>query len=301
MAKERQIIDIIDIDQHIDSDTERPEEASYVEPTINLVSNRISVRQSPYLDVHSHNTHVRLTIDTGATGNMIRASTVVNLNGKISPTNQSAHQADGSSPLKVIGETKLCFSRDSQTFVFEGLVIGNLDVDVFAGIPFMIANDIAVRPTKYKVLIGNDIVYTYGSFTAIDRHNQYSTKAHVLRAVAFTTVWQVDYLEVVIPKSVLHNDGLLAVELHLPGSLVTPSILHSVGNKIRIENTSSDPVTVRKHEHFCDIRNVHVPPTDTRIGTSASNIGLKSTLSHAPPYASLVTVDPDNILPSETV
>ena len=98
-----------------------------------------------------------------------------------------------------------------------------------------------------------------------------------------------------------HNDGLLAVEPHLPGSLVTPSILHSVGNKIRIENTSSDTVTVRKHEYFCDVRNVYVPPTDTRIGTSASNIGLKSTLRHAPPYASLVTVDPDNILPSETV
>ena len=137
LAKARQIIGIIDTDQHIDSDTASPEKASYVEATIHLVSNRVSVRQSPYLDVHSHNTHVRLTIDTGATGNMIRASTVVNLNGKISPTNQSAHQTDGSSPLKVIGETKLCLSRDSHTFFFEGLVIENLDVDVLAGIPFM--------------------------------------------------------------------------------------------------------------------------------------------------------------------
>ena len=135
MAKARQIIGIIDTDQHIDSDTESPEEASYVEPTSNVVSNRVSVRQSPYLDVHSHNTHFRLTIDTGATGNMIRTSTVVNLKGKISPTKQSAHQADGSSPLKVIGETKLSFSRGSHTFVFEGLVFENLDVDVLAGIP----------------------------------------------------------------------------------------------------------------------------------------------------------------------
>ena len=39
----------------------------------------------------------------------------------------------------------------------------------------------------------------------------------------------------------------------------------------------------------------------TRLGTSTSNIGFKSTLRHVPPYASLVTVDPDNILPSETV
>ena len=35
LAKARQIIRIIDTDQHIDSDTESPEGASYVEPTIN--------------------------------------------------------------------------------------------------------------------------------------------------------------------------------------------------------------------------------------------------------------------------
>ena len=51
LAKARQIIGFIDTDQHIDSDTESSEEASYVEPTINLVSNRVSVRQSPYLDI----------------------------------------------------------------------------------------------------------------------------------------------------------------------------------------------------------------------------------------------------------
>ena len=183
----------------------------------------------------------------------------------------------------------MCLSRDSHIFFFEGLVIENLDVDVLAGIPFMVANDIAVRPSKHQVLIGND-VNTYGSFTVTERHDQCSTKAHVLRAVASTTVWPGDYLEVDIPKSVLHHDGLLAVEPHLRGSLVTPSILHSVGNKIRIENTSSDPVTVRKHEYFCDVRNVYVPPTETRLGTSKSNIGLKSTLKHAPPYASLVRI-----------
>ena len=107
-----------------------------------------------------------------------------------------------------------------------------------------------------------------------------------------TTVWTGDYLEVDIPKSVLHHDGLLAVEPHLPGSLLTPFILHSVGNKICIENTSNDPVTVRKHEHFCDAA------MSLFHQHSTINIGLKSTLRHAPPYASLVTVDPDNILPS---
>lgn len=54
---------------------------------------------------------------------------VISLNGKASPTNQSAHQADGSSPLTVVGETISCFQV---TFIYflEGLMIENLDVDV---------------------------------------------------------------------------------------------------------------------------------------------------------------------------
>ena len=46
--------------------------------------NRVQVRQSPYLDAfHNHNS-VRITIDSGATGNMIRASTVQYLGLKYS-------------------------------------------------------------------------------------------------------------------------------------------------------------------------------------------------------------------------
>lgn len=42
---------------------------------------------------------------------------VISLNGKASPTNQSAHQADGSSPLTVVGETISCFSSDFHLFL----------------------------------------------------------------------------------------------------------------------------------------------------------------------------------------
>ena len=39
---------------------------------------------------------------------------------------QSAHQADGSSPIKVICETKLSFTH-GHVFQFEALVVENLD------------------------------------------------------------------------------------------------------------------------------------------------------------------------------
>lgn len=44
---------------------------------------------------------------------MICASTATYLNAEITLSSQFAHQADGSSPLKVTGETRLTFVRDN--------------------------------------------------------------------------------------------------------------------------------------------------------------------------------------------
>lgn len=65
-----------------------------------IAISRIQVRQSQYFDVYLGHHPVRLTIDSGATGNMIRASTATYLNAAITRSSQSAHQADCSSPLK---------------------------------------------------------------------------------------------------------------------------------------------------------------------------------------------------------
>ena len=89
---------------------------------------RIQVSQSPYLDTFYRHNPVRITIDSGATGNMIRLSTVHKLKVEICKSAQSAHRADGSSPLKVIGETKLSFTRGQHVFQFEGLVVENLNI-----------------------------------------------------------------------------------------------------------------------------------------------------------------------------
>lgn len=206
---------------------------------------------------------------------MIRASTVTGLNGKISPTNQSVHQADGCSPLRIVGETTLHFSRDAFYFFLEGLVIENLDIDVLAGIPFMESNDISVRPLKHQVRIGDNTIYTYGD--SLQKHiSLCDTKAHVLLTVASTTIWPRDYLEVDVPKSILDRDGLLAVEPHLSGSFGVPSILHSVVKKIRIENTGCNLVSLRKHEHLCQVRPGNVSLTDPE--PVSSHTDTKNTL-----------------------
>ena len=123
---------------------------------------RLQVRQSTYPDTCYRHNPVRITIDSRTTRNIIRLSTVQKLKVEICKSTQSAHQADGSSLLKVIGETKLSFTR-GHVFQFEGLVVENLNVEVLAGTPFKEANDITVRPAKRLITLADGSSFTCGS------------------------------------------------------------------------------------------------------------------------------------------
>ena len=137
---------IFDCDESEEEPQDYQLEPTKKHPTPSVL--RIEVRQYPYLNTFYRPDSVRITIESGATGNIICLSTVQKLKVEICKSAQSAYQGDGSSPLKVIGETKLSFTRRKHVFQCEGLVVENLDVVVLAGSPFMEANDIAGRPAK---------------------------------------------------------------------------------------------------------------------------------------------------------
>lgn len=154
-------------------------------------------------------------------------------------------------------------------------MIKSLNVDVLAGIPFLESKDISVRQYKRQVLIGDNIIYTYGS--SLLKHS----KAHVLRTVASTTIWPGDYFEVEFPKSALDRDSLLAGNHTFLDPLVCLRY-YCLGNKIHIENTVCNHVSLRKHEHFSQIRPVYVPSTDPEPVTlqSGTKITSRTMLSH---------------------
>jgi hypothetical protein len=158
-------------------------------------THRVQVCQSPYFNAFHKHHAVRITVDSGAEGNLIRERTAKSLNANIRKSTQSAHQADGSSPLAVIGETTLTFTRDGHNFRFEGLVVENLDVDVLAGIPFMEVNDITIRPAKHKIILGDGTTYVYGSQPTTHKHNHHSVRlAHVSKVCVASPFRNHNYL-----------------------------------------------------------------------------------------------------------
>ena len=248
-----------------------------------------------------------LTIDSGATGNMIRASTAQKLGAKVTKSSQLAHQADGSSTLQILGETRLTFSRDDHELFFEGLVVKNLDTDILAGIPFMQKNDISIRPAKYQIRIGNDSIYTYGQFHP---ESQVHTirRAQVLRAPCkSTTVWPGEYLEISVPEEIFITDDTFAIEPHQCQSkndscVWPPSLIKSVSGKIRIPNLTCEPHSLKKHEHFGKIHPTFLPVNDDKMLNDASCRIMKSGSHSTSPsclYSQSVIVDSDNLLPPD--
>ena len=167
MAKVRQVINLLDDEDEQNSPEPEVSNTEVVDSEHPVVQN-IEVRQSPRFCRH-HTT--RVTIDSGATGNMIRHSTAHELGCVIEKSSQSDHQADGSSPLSIFGETSISLTRDNNTFTFNGLVVDNLDVEILAGTPFMEANDITIRPVKHLITLSSGTTYTYGStHSSLNRH-----------------------------------------------------------------------------------------------------------------------------------
>ena len=237
---------------------------------------------------------------------MMRESTATQLSAEIKPSSQSAHQADGSSPLAVVGEVRLTFSRDSKSFLFEGLVVRDLDVEVLAGTPFMELNDISVRPAKRQVITSDGTQYKYGSSGESPGPHKVR-RASVLRAPnARTTIWPGDFVEISLPQDMV-DEHLLALEPRsdCPSALSSgenmwpePAVIANVAGKIRIPNLSDVPQFLQKYEHFCQVRPVYIPDSVTNIDsglpTQPTPPTSKSTL-----HSSTINLDPAHTLPDE--
>ena len=135
---------------------------------------------------------------------MIKDSVARSIGAAIKPSTQSALQADGRSPLKILGETKLQLQRDHRSYELDALVVESIDVDILAGVPFMMHNDITLRPAKHEVIFSNGHTYRYNS-ERIPNSGTHSIRirrapTHILRAPAVnTTIWPGEFLEIPLP------------------------------------------------------------------------------------------------------
>ena len=146
---------------------------------------------------------------------MIKFSVALYIDAKIVKSNQSATQADGKTPLKVVGEARVILCRDNHRLKLEALVVEDLDVDILGGMPFMELNDITIRTKRKEIIIGESKPFKYGDPDSCfsQTHNSVlRTRSFVLQApIEDKIVWPDDFIEVPTPIG-LDNDSAIAIE-----------------------------------------------------------------------------------------
>ena len=287
---------------------------------------RVKVKKSPFLNLFYKHYPVRVTIDTGAETNMIREAFAIYLKAKISGNSQLATQADGKSPLHIVGETQLEFVRGKHTFVLEALVVKELDVDILAGVPFTDLNDITIRTKLRQLILSDGTTITYN-------HDQPKKSypsvrlitSHILRVQTKTTVWPGEFLELDAPLTV-NEDSDVALEPRYDMcdnhniAWPVPAITSTVEGKIRIPNHTSEPIVLRRNDHVAQISHAYEPTEATTTAkvksvsfapstkaeatlsdTTAKEKPLTFRPSKAVMHSSLIPIDPDGILEANVV
>ena len=89
---------------------------------------------------------------------MIKASVAKAVGATIQKTSQKALQADGVTQLAVVGEVHLALARSNLSLHLDALVVDNLDVDILAGTPFMITNDVSDQQSNRSQSRGRKFV-----------------------------------------------------------------------------------------------------------------------------------------------
>ena len=266
---------------------------------------RVSTKKSPFFKAFYKQFPLQLTLDTGAEVSMVKASSVNLIGVPIKKSNHTALQADGITPLDIVGECHFTLCRDGIELQLEALVVNDLDVDILAGIPFMSTNDIAIYPSKHKIVIRDQISIHYGSQSGEQNPN---SQTHVRRTQAFlirapdtsSVIWPGCYGEFNVPKE-LDQDGVLAVEPDSSSrtfSWPDPHITEAVAGKIRILNNTSEPQRLQKNEHFCRVRAACTVDTNCKTPDFIPDINKKAFQKESSSYnpSDQVSIDPDNLL-----
>ena len=242
MNKVRIVSNAQECDTESDSDNIEEQNVENSSHTYNLrvVSTRlVSTKQSPRFKAFYKQYPVKITLDSGAEISMIKASVAQHIGTVITKSNQSALQADGITPLAIVGETHIVLSRDNLNLILDALVVNDLDVDILAGIPFMALN-ISVRPAKQQIMIGDTNTVHYGT-SGTDNHNRVRrAQAYVLKPETTSVVWPGGYVELALPSD-LQPECTLAIEsrsdnVKLPTDWPPPSIIEAISGKVRIPN-----------------------------------------------------------------
>ena len=265
----------------------------------NASTRNVMIKTCPTMNVFYNNKPAEITMDCGAEVDLIRHNVAVALGIKIERSPHTTSQADGKTPLVVVGEVHTKFTRDGRDLYFDALVVEELDCDILGCNPFLSRNDILVRSSMNQLIFGDGTIYTYDA--KIKSHNSSPSirRCALLRAEETKTLWPGDSIDFEVKEPTLH-DSEVAIEPRSDissHSWIEPEVTKTVNGVIRVINTSSEPHTIKKHEHIGEISSIFSPQmNNSKVGAIVRENSMKSDLKNV---ISEISVDPDKVLSEE--
>ena len=207
---------------------------------------KVDIEKSPVLSVTCGDQTVHLVIDTGAEANLMNHRKAKSLKVlSLKESKQKLVQADGDTPLEVLGEIHAIFEKGDHELNFNGLLVKDLASDVIAGAPFLAKNDIFVRKKKntsqWNVHIGDKSVFLSTPPSILDFSKFKSSLLSTARPIK---VLRGEVLEFDAPSTVSDNEEIYIEPLH-GKEFFLPHSLSISDNKIRIENTEHEVLQLK--------------------------------------------------------
>ena len=274
--------------------------------TTEHVLNRVSTCASPVLPLYHKGLLCNLTLDSGATLNVMRGSKARQLGLKIRPTTLSARMADGRTPLRVEGETELDFELNGKVYHMSALVADFTDADILAGTPFMTSNDISIRPAKGQIIIGDQKeVILYDSRVRSERPTARLITSFDVKVPCRSVILPGEALTVDVP---FETENEVVVEPRFDLSCnsrfkesnmwPSPQFLTVSNGSIDLVNYSQEPILVKKLERICKV----YPSKDAPLISSA--VSSPPSVSTQPMkkfgmYSTPVSLNPEAILSNQ--
>ena len=297
-SHEEDVLEIPQDERHRDTGN------AYLDDEDDRITRRVSNIQSPVIDVGYHSSTLFITIDCGATTNLIRESVASRYGIKVLPATQNAAQADGLTNLKTVGEVHFKVTRGDKTFMFDGLVVKDLNDDILGGMPFMTKNDIGVRPARSMIVLHGDEIVKYnnkGICTPMVRRSQ----SFVLKGPKNKSViLPGEKLMVETPKEAVPNVNW-ALEPRFDSNSCewfSPQVVEDIDHMIEITNNTDVPVVIGKHSHIGQIRSIsEIPPEPCEMSQENNTTVISGIKTNQGPFSINVSVNPDGLVAPEIV
>ena len=251
-----------------------------------ICTSRVSIKQSPRINVKIKNTYASALVDTGATGDMIRMDFCLEIGLPIQPTPHSASQADASK-LNVVGEVHTTLTTENNIkFELHAIVVRDLKASLIISEAFLEKNEIIVDIPRRRLLLPSEKTIPFADQPG-------NPKISLLRAEVNCVMFPGDTITIPTPKN-LKDDMEVAIEPRIESVLSYEPMIVENSGELQLQNESDFSINIKRGQIIGQLRSVNedgITMNNCDISPPVKQIELKSE-----PEINKISIDPQSII-----